>query len=248
MKTTFFLFLTIIPAVAVAGDEEKRSWTNETELSGVWTSGNTKTSSLGLKNSYGLKSGKNEFTAKLGGVHAKNEDEVIVEQYFLNLKLDRKFSEKTYWYVSTGWKKDEIAGIKNNANLGSGVGRIWVDSEKRKFSTDIGVGYVFRDYVIEGPNFDGSFATGQFGFKHFQKVTDSSEYKQEFALNRDVQGDNGTDIVWAHDFSVAVSKKVALKVGYRLDYISEPAFKDATLTEKFKDLDTTFITSLVINF
>jgi len=248
MKIAVFLFLTFATITAIAADEEKRSWTNETELSGVWTSGNSETSTLGLRNDFGRTVEKNKFSAKTGGVHAKSGDDVTVEQYYLNLNLDHMFTEKAYWYASAGWKRDEIAGVTNNSTLGTGVGKHWLDTDKRKFSTDIGLGYIFRDYVIEPPDFEDGFATVQFGLKHFQQVTDSSAYKQELELNQSLEGEKGMEVVWEHGFTVTVSKLVALKIGYRLDYNSEPAFKDATLTEKLDDLDTTFTTSLVINF
>ena len=231
---------------------EKDGWSDKAELSGVFTSGNSESSTLGLSNKLGWKGGPSTFDFDISVVRAESEDaetgvsEITAENYVLFLRYSQKFSERTDWYVGGDWRKDEIAGIKSRSGFGAGIGNTWVDADTRKFKTSYGLKMVQQEDVFEPMNFDDSHVALNLRMEHFQTVTKTANYEQTLAV--DINGEETDEYTanWEHGFSVSVSKRIALKVGLKLLYDNEPSFKSPGV--QLDDLDTIFTTSLVVNF
>lgn len=277
-KLNFLTILFVCSAAMSFGqesEEEKRPWTNVTELSVASTSGNSEGTTYSFKNDYAYAWDNANFTFKLGGFRADSvtfnrfatgtlDDFVIVEEkdrettaekYFLNLKYDRQITEKFFWFTGLDWDRNEFAGIDNRYSASAGVGNIWVDADRQKFRTDYGIQYTKEDLIFEQPGFDDSYASAIASYKWFQAIGASSSFKQDFKFNLNLDDTDDWRMELDNGFTTSISDKVALKLGLLLLFDNQPAFTrvplqntDLSVPLELDDLDTVFTTSLVINF
>lgn len=268
-------FLIVPPAFSQESEEEKRPWTNVSELSLVYTGGNSKASTFSFKNDYAYAWDDANFTFKVGGFRAdsvnftrfatgtvdnftiiEDEDRVKTgENYFAALKYDKNITDKFFWFTGFNWDRNEFAGIKNRYSVSGGVGNIWVDTDARKFRTDYGFQYTQEDLVFEQPGFDDSYASAIASYQWFEAVGKNSAFKQDFKFNLNLDETDDWRFDLDNSFTTSVSKSVALKIGLLLLYDNQPAFatlplqgSELDVPYELDNLDTVFTTSLVVNF
>ncbi len=262
-----------------AGDAPpKLGWSDSGEFSYVLTSGNSESSTLGLKNTLTRTWERALLTVRAEAIRAESTDVVrtavgtpadyvvienrtsrlAAERYFLGGKYDAKISAKYYWNVGASWERNRFAGIENRWVLGAGVGYIWLDGGDIKFKTD---GSLTGNRQEESATLETRSYAGLRGAWDFLwKLNASTTFENHLVLE-----DNLSDTAdWRADMitslSVAMSKKLALKVSLEWQYFNQPATAAVALENppgtltgdvvfvELKSLNTFFTTSLVVNF
>ena len=271
------LSLLLLALSATANDtEKKKPWTNVTDLSAIWVDGNSETSTFMFKNNYAYKWDKADLSLKFGVMKADNatitrtairngteydvieekETETTDEKYYVNFMYNRRVSKRFFWYLGLNWDRNELAGIKNRYAGGLGLGNVWKNTDKIKFSTSYGVNYTKEDVLVEGPDFDGSFASVQAAWSLFCKISETTTFTQDFKLNPNVEEGDDYRIELDNLLAVDIIKHMALKVGLQFLYDNQPALtsvtvlgdNEAPLLLELDELDTIFSTSLTITF
>ncbi len=261
-----------------AGDAPKLGWSDSGEFSYVLTSGNSESSTLGLKNTLTRTWERAVLGIRAEAIRAESTDVVrtavgtpadyvvienrtsrlAAERYFLGGKYDAKISAKYYWNVGANWERNRFAGIENRWVLGAGVGYIWLDGEDMKFKTD---GSLTGNRQEDSATLETRSYAGLRGAWDFLwKLSASTTLENHLVLE-----DNLSDTAdWRADMitslSVAMSKKLALKVSLEWQYFNQPATAAVALETppgtptgdlvfvELKSLNTFFTTSLVVNF
>jgi putative salt-induced outer membrane protein YdiY len=261
-----------------AEEEKELGWSDVAEFSWVATSGNSETDTIGFKDTLLHRWEDAAFELNAGGIRAETTtitrsatgdpnnptvteskfSEKTAENYYLNGKYGHTISERTFWYASAGWERNEFAGVKNRYSGSGGVGNIWVDKEKMSWRTDYGVTYTDQEDVVDNPMVDSSFAG----------VRASSTYKQHFGDKTKTTYGNDTILDYNIDetddrranminwVAVGMSDMLALKVSLQWLYDNLPSLElvpftpapPATVAVPLDELDTIFTTSLVVNF
>jgi len=255
-----------VPAVRAA---EATGWTDTAEFSFVGTDGNAKSTSLGFKNTLGRKWDASAVTFRAGGIRVRTAtfnrtatggvvtetetEATTAESYFANGRYDRKITERLFWFGGAGWDRNEPAGIRNRYIAEAGVGHVWRDTDDVKFKTGYGVTFTDEE---DTSGFGDNFAGARLSWDYANKFGANTTYTNVFTadLNLDETSDWRADM--ANGLAVAMSARLALKVGLQLLYDNQPAFVlvpdtlDPLTPVPFEldELDTILTVSLVVDF
>ena len=264
-----------------AEKDPETGWSNSTELSLVVTEGNSDTQTLGFKNDLRRRWSKALFSFKLGGINAENttitriavgpdplnfvveeseSTEKTAEQFYAEARYNRKIHERLFWFAGARWEANRPAGIDSRSLVFGGVGNIWYDKEKIKFTTDYSVTYTDQQDVVQVPGVDRSFAGARFTSLYDHKLTKTTTFTNEFTLDADLEETSNYRGNMINSVSVSISEKLALKASLQWLYENDPALEEILLFDMVggtqigtvfvpvEKLDTIFTTSLVINF
>lgn len=269
---TAALALAALSTPTLADDEKETGWFNTTNLSYVLTSGNTDTDALGAKNLLRRVWDNAAFNFRAEAVHASSRPqstaaagtppveveeprETTAERYLLEPSYERNITDRFFWNAGVTWDRNRPAGIDERYQGWAGVGNIWIDNDRRRFSTNYNATYTDRTDVVDTGRED-SFAGLRTGWSYLDNINDSVVFTNDLVanMNLDETDDWWGDMVSA--LSVAMSKRMALRVSLQWLYQNEPAFRElaivggggTTITVENDELDQIFNTSLVINW
>ena len=259
-------------------------WQDTAELSYVVTAGNSKTDTLGFKNKLWRQWVSSSFALNAGGVRAnattttifalgtphnfdvteKNNSDLTAESYYLNGRYEHKISDAFYWFVSAGWDRNRFAGVENRYTGVAGVGNIWSDTDRHKFRTDYALTFTRQIDVVRNPSVDGTFLGARIASSYFQKCGANTIYTNDLVLDENLDDTADFRANMINGLSVAMSKRLSLKVSLQWLYDHRPSFesvdlydplapppggaKTGTVLVALDTLDTIFTTSLAINF
>ncbi len=272
------------PAAPASAPAPVKSWSDKASLSFVSVGGNAHSQSLGFANDYKVTSGDTSFQFNVAGVRVNTgtvsrsatgatlDQAVVVENrtntttteaYMALLRLDQKITDRFFWFGAASWDRNRPAGLDNRYKGVIGVGTLWANDDRTKFRTDYGVGYTKEDPLFKTPGYRDSFATWQLGAKLEQKVYLTSAFTSELAVSGSLRESREWFGAWKNSFTTNISTRLALKVGYDLNYRNIPNTVGVDVVQTpvatppvilgqvpfaLKRLDTVFSTSLVLTF
>lgn len=286
------VLLTIVLAAvsfvsAQEGEEEaKKPWTNKTELSWVATAGNSESTSLGFKNNFDYLWTRSKYELRIGFVRAEapQSDPIAVlyglqgpfivdapkrvtaENYYIRNKYGHEITEKFYWTAGLDWERNRPAGVENRYVAFGGVGNIWWSRDDLKFRTDYSLTYTSQEDTGPKPRNERDFAGARLSWAYLNQFGKVTTYTNDFVFDFDFDETDAWRWNMVQGLAVAMSERLALKVGLEWQYQNSPpmATADIWLGNPFEDnaaiktggtfdyerekLDTIFTTSLVINF
>jgi putative salt-induced outer membrane protein YdiY len=262
---------------------DKASWSDVAEFGYVATAGNSETATLGFKNTLGRKWDRTSFELKTGGVRAQTttttrtavgtgpssftvfetkDTALSAESYFLSGRVDRKVSEKVFWFAGGGWNRNRFAGIQNRYETAGGVGNLWVDRDRVKFRTDYALSYTKEDDVVRAPGVRDTFAGFRFSSKFERKLGANTTFGNELVLDENLNDTSDLRGNLTNSVAASMSRRLALKLTLQALYDHQPAFREidllappppggaktGTVLVELDTLDTIFTASLVVNF
>jgi len=274
----------LVAAPVFADDpvEKKLGWFDSAELSFVSSTGNSNSTTLGFRNETKRIWSDAEFLAEVGsvysqsrpsdrvGVGAAGDGNFSVEEGPRETDTNRLYGKAGYgrdlnaflfWNVAGDIVSDEPAGIDYRYTVGAGLGNNWVREERVKFRTTYNITYTNENFT-NGDSQD--FPGFRLSYKYENKLTTTTLFESNLVFDDsfDDFADHRTD--WYNGLTVAMTQKMALKVGYRILYRNIPPLEDITIydTNPFDgpanevgtaqvekdELDTSFTTSLVFSF
>jgi hypothetical protein len=201
---------------------------------------------------------QNNFT-----VTRETETKKTAENYYLNGKYGKTITERFFWYAGAGWDRNEFAGIRNRYTGSGGVGNLWVDKEKVLWRTDYGVSYTDQQDVVKNPNVDETFAGIRISSTYKQQFGATTTYGNDTILDENLSDTEDFRANMTNWVTVGISDNLALKVSLQwlfdnlpsfeeIDFFlpgnMPPAARNGTVFVPLEDLDTIFMTSLVVNF
>lgn len=282
MRTLFPILLCISCAAAAAAqdEEEKKGWANGSELSLVATGGNTETTTFALKHVLSREWERTRFQLDASALRAESDvgarfavgtpadftvvdpgaSEVTAENYALKGRFDREITERFFWFVSAGWKRNEFAGIANRYKAEAGAGRVWHETDAGHLRTDFALTGTRQEDVEPGPGGTDSFLGVQLSIDFFKQLTPSTSYGSVLVIDENLDDTDDLRVELTQSLSVAINKRLALKASLELLFDNQPALEalplftpggqptGATVLAELEELDTVFKTALVINF
>lgn len=192
----------------------------------------------------------------------KNTD-LTGESYYAGAQYDRKITGRLFWNAFAGWDRNRFAGIDNRYQAGGGLTNVWRDEEKVKFRTDYAVTYTKREDVVDDPTRDDRYAGVRFSWDFQRKLGEATTLGNTLVLDDNVSDTSDWRGDMLNSISVAMTKRLALKASLRSVYYNRPAvelvptdldgdgvppFEGDAVPAELEKLDTTFTTSLVINW
>lgn len=258
--------------------EKKLGWSDAAELSYVATAGNAEARTLGLRNTLlrvwsnaefileaaALRAVSSTFTRVAVGPSTASFDlledsdsALTAENYLVRGKYGRQISSRFFWYANAGWDRNRFAGIDNRYFGGVGLGNVWFDTDSAKFRTDYGL-TVTRQDGVDG--LEDTFAGLRLSYDYLRKLTGTTTFISALILDENLEETDDVRTDWVNAVTVAVTKKVGLKVSLRLLADNLPSLVPVPLqfprgvptgesvllpAEK---LDTIFTVALVLDF
>jgi putative salt-induced outer membrane protein YdiY len=208
------------------------------EFAYVGTSGNSSTSTLGVRGEYVYRPSPWEFRAKAAYVHNETDSELKAESLLFTFRAQREIKPRLAAFSEYGYSRDRFAGILNRNTIEGGLLYTWVDHAPHKLVVDGALGYAHEDRLV-GENL--SEATAATGAVYTLKISENSEFSEDghfvFSLNT---GEN-----WRYANLLALTAKMttifSLKVSNAVRYVNQPV-------EGFKTTDVITSVALVAKF
>jgi putative salt-induced outer membrane protein YdiY len=225
----------------VQAQDEKSPLSMTTELTGVWTAGNSQSTSFGLDLKLTYTIPKAVFKLEGGGVRATSTKTTryAVGADTSNYTLaESKVTEKIGLYAFGGadWLRNTFAGIDSRTLIALGGGNAWVSNDQVKFQTDLSVTYTFQQDVVSNPFLKTSFPGIRLQYDLKWQIVPSTEFSSvlvgDLAFSKESGAvSDGEDIRadFTNVFTIAISSKLALKPSLQLLWRNAPALTEIDL-------------------
>lgn len=248
-------------------------WYDKAELTFVMTSGNSTSSTLGLKNTLDRRWERALFRLSAGAVRAESavttrtatgtvddfnvvrttNTEKTAERYYVESRYDRDLTQATFVFGGAGWDRNTFAGIQNRYSFIAGAGRTWVDREARTFKTDLGFTYTIQDDVVDDSSVADSFGGLRANLNFRQSLTSTTDVESVLVVDQNLSDSPDRRADWTNSIAVAISDNLALKISLQVLYDNQPALVSVPLGDgevrvPLEKSDRTLTVALVIDF
>lgn len=279
--------ITLVAPGAVPGAEEQElGWSDTAELSYVVTGGNSETQTLGFKNTLERRWESSLLTVNAGGIRSESTvitriasrdpnvtpspvrveemetTELTAENYYLNGDYSKEITERFFWDAGAGWERNRFAGIENRTSVHGGVGNVWVETARARWSTAYSVTYTDQEDVTPNPDFDETYMGFRLSSKYNQKLGQTSKYANLLVVDGNADESEDLRADWTNSVTVSMTTHLALKVSIQLLYDAQPALVEVKVQDlagqaivpeevelvELDELDSIFTASLVVNF
>jgi len=249
------------------------------DLAYVLTSGNSTANSLGFKGDLTHRWAKHSIGFAAGGLRASSspegrfaigtpddfevfipEAETTAEAYFGRGRYDYKLSDRLFYTVGAGWERNRFSGLDNRWLVDTGLGYIFVNSDRTSFRGTAGVTYTSEDYTVDDGQ-DGSFFGARAGWDFRQKLFSSTTLTHTLIADANLEDTDDLRLDSQLGLQVAMSSKLGLRVNWRLLWDNQPALAEyelfapgtggntgLTVIAPYKEVDQGFGVSLVFSF
>ncbi len=216
------------------------SWSGNTELGFIQTSGNSDTQSFNGKFNIvrDLQPIKTAF--KFEALTSEENGDPSKEKYFSELKFDYSLGEFDYLTALLSYEDDRFSGFQYQSTLSLGYGyRAW-NSEQGELDLEVGPGY--RRNALEARNEHGEKveeeAVGRFGLSLEVNISDSAKFTEVITIEG---GDS--NVVYKSDMGLqsTLVGKLAMKINYQVKHTDE-------VPEGTKNTDSLVGVTLVYSF
>lgn len=220
--TVSFLFAT--PAAPA-------DWTGKGEAGLVVSRGNTDSTSANAKLDIARESGDWKNSAFLGFLYGKSSGLSSAQRIQAKYQLDRKISDRMFWFGALHGEQDKFSGFAYQASLSTGIGYKFIDNEATKLTGAFGIGYRrLRPEILNKDPATGqitsrtkldatgdAIATAGLDFSH--ALSKTTKVLNKFAIE---SGTNNTLVTNDLALQVSMTDALALSVGYGVRYNTDP--------------------------
>lgn len=239
INSIWLISAVLIPVCATA------EWAGRGEAGVAFANSNASTTTSTLNGKFEL---ANEFIRwkhafGASGVYASNKDENDVKETTANhwevhQQSDFKFSERGFWFESLRHESDEVGSFEYQASATTGLGYKFADTDRIKFSVQLGAGYKLLKPRVEAPEVahrdHDVIGSGMIDYQH--ALTENTSLIEKLTVE---SGETNTSAQNDLALQVKMTDVLALAVGYQLRYNSNPGMRTATAAfEKYDRLAT----------
>jgi putative salt-induced outer membrane protein len=229
-------------AFVLASPAAHADWTGKGEAGLLISRGNADSTSANAKLDIARESGDWKNSAFLGFLYGKNAAFTTAQRIEAKYQLDRKISDRMFWFGALRGEQDKFSGFAYQATLATGIGYKFIDNEATKLTGTFGIGYrrlrvenLTKDpatgRIIGRDKLDATgdaVATAGLDFSH--ALTKTTKIVDKLAIE---SGSKNTLVVNDIALQVSMTDALALSVGYGVHYNTDPpvgAKKSDTLT------------------
>ena len=254
-------------------------WKASTELSFVRTGGNAESSTLGIGSTLTRAWERTEVKVEAGGIRTRtthlsrtavgtaedfriderSESRLSAENYHARLRVDRRVSDRTSFFVQSGWTRNTFAGVRNRLVNVAGVSTRWTDSERQSLHTSYGLTHTVEQDEVPDPESASRFVGLRLSSEYQREVTDNTDWRSGLVI--DGNGDDTSDLRadWTNSLSVAMNEHLGLKTSFRTTFDNQPALASVPLVTAMGEavgevvvprekVDHVFTVALVVSF
>jgi hypothetical protein len=166
--------------------------------------------------------------------------------------------------VGGTFDRDRFAGLDSRVLGRAGVGYMWENRENARFSTGVAATFTSQQDVVDDPETEDTFAGVQLNADGERRFGDTNQhvYSSVLVADQNLQDTDDLRFTWDNSLAVAMTRRLALKVGVVLAFDNLPQLVDFPLfvptpqglaetglriPGRAEKLDATATVSLVIN-
>jgi putative salt-induced outer membrane protein YdiY len=237
---------------AQAQDDNELGWFLTGEVTGVWTSGNSESNTLGLAATVRRLWDNSELRFDGGAVRTESGittrtavgtlDDFVVEKettrektaenYYLRGRYDYKLSERFLTFAGADWLRNTFAGIDSRLLFAAGAGNIWIDGERLRFRTDYSATYTFQEDVIENPLIKTTFPGLRLSYNLWWNLTSSTDFESTLIADWNLANTEDLRFDFMNALPIAISGKLAFKPSLQLLWRNEPSLTEVALEDQ----------------
>jgi putative salt-induced outer membrane protein YdiY len=241
--------LTAATGTAQAQDKIELGWFFTAELSGVWTSGNSESNTLGMASTLRRLWERSELEIEGGAVRTESgitertavgtPDNFVVEKettrkktaenYYLRGRYDYRLSERFFTFAGTDWLRNTFAGINSRLLLAAGAGNMWIDGGELRFRTDYSATYTFQNDVVANPFIKTTFPGVRLSYDLWWKLTSSTDFESTLFADWNLDNRDDLRLDFKNALPITISAKLAFKPSLRLLWRNEPSLTEVDL-------------------
>jgi putative salt-induced outer membrane protein len=227
----------------IANDDQ---WRGAGSLGASATGGNARASSLTLAADAVRSTAEDRTTAWGSVLQSRADGRVTADQLRLGARQDRRIDTNWFAFGGLDVERNQLANLALRGQLGGGLGLHLLATPVHTVDVMGGLAYSTDRYetpsLVAGELRDGrSYASLLLGEESSHRLQQGLTLRQRATLLPRLGDLSDYRATWSAGLSMAVSKAVALNVGYGLTYASEPGLSR-------RKLDTLATTGLTVRF
>jgi len=225
------VYAACLPAMADDAPPPDAHWFGAGQAGLLNSSGNSRSTSFNAKLDLARTDGPWRNAVFLAGLYGKNAGLLSAERAEGRYELDRKVSDRYFWFGRLEANRDLFSGFNYQATASGGIGYKFIDSERTKLSGTLGAGYqrvqtqqLVKDAAgvviqrINGEPEGNVVGTAALDFAHGLTATTQLTDKL-FVTSGSANTSMGNDL----GLAVSMSDRLALSLGYGVRYNTSPA-------------------------
>jgi putative salt-induced outer membrane protein len=219
------------PAFAAPPPPADGVWTGQGQGGLLISSGNTAATSLNAKLDLAATNGPWKNSVFVGGLYGKSNGITSAERIEARYQLDRKISDRLFWFGKVDGVRDLFSGFNYQATVSGGLGYKFIDTANTQLAGLLGLGYqrlqtqaLVKDAtgaVVQRINgaAEGNLV-GTAGLNFEQKLSTSTKLIDKLLVT---SGSLNTGVANDLGIQVSMTEVLALNVGYGIRYNTDPA-------------------------
>ncbi len=237
VKRSFLLALASV-TFAKEGTDQKL-WSVHVELSYVRTSGNVETQTLSQKAEIKREGKVNRLFFKNSTLYATQEEKETANRLNMTLRWERLFTERFFAFLTGGYQRDRFSGYEYRWNCGPGVGYDILKTEKHELKGLVSTLYYYNKLEEDGVDNYGTLKASAY---YQWNILENLRFKESLSYLVDLADTRTYFINSETSLEVRINSFASLGVGYKVAYQNRPP------SANVRRVDTTFSTSLIIDF
>ena len=242
--------LLFAPAAADA-QAKPVGWTTTANLSGVFAGGNSAATSFGLKARTERNWLRTQYFLEGGGIRQDATDisryavgvpgaftvteidtkSTKAENYYAETGFMRRVTERFFWELGGGYKRDLFSGVEQLWSGRAGVGYYWTDRSAQDLKLGLAATYNHQKEKVPDPATKESFAGARVTAEYALKFGDTkqSQFASKLALDENRQVTDDLRSNWENTLTVSLNRRLALQLGGKWAYRNLPALQEVPL-------------------
>lgn len=240
LTTIFVSFLTgWSPALAA---EAETKFSNQSELGVVIAGGNTKSTTINLKQNSEYSWSKNKVRGYGALLYGKSENEVTARNWHAGLRYERELSPRFSLFAGFLYEVDKFAGFNSQRSFDLGAKYYFIKEEGHYLFNETGYRNTYEDRIDGSAEDSKTSHIARVYVEWGKQLSESTKTKLWVEYLPDFADTNNYRFNFEPSLSMTVEKNFAVKLAYLGKYQNQPA-----TAEKLK-FDYTYTTSLVADF
>ncbi len=237
-------------ASAGLASQPERRWESSSELSYVQAGGNAETSTLGLATTVTRSWEAAEAKVEIGGIRTRGTrstrgavgtetayvvrensvSEVLAENYRVRARVDRRFSQRTAFFLQSEWIRNTFSGVRNRYLNVLGVSTKWRDLDRLRLRTAYGFTHTVQEDVVANPDVPDRFLGVRLTWELHLGLTDNTEWTSNLSVDGNSRNWSDVRADFSNSVGVAMNEHLALKTSLSTAYDHRPALAKVPLT------------------
>lgn len=230
--------LFLLHQAAHAGEEKKQGWQTHAELGYVKTGGNTDTQNLAAKLATKYQQEKNRYLLSGGALFSETDGTQTSNKLFAAGRYDRFLTERLFGFLVGDYIKDKFSGYNYRFSIGPGLGYDIIKTKEHKLTGLVGALYDYDKFSSGGSDI---YWSGRAGIDYAWQILKNLKFKEIATYNVSFEDTKTWFVDSETGLEAKISNNLSLGVSYLVNYKNNPP-------GSFKKTDTTFLTSVIVDF